>query len=63
MGKWLCIDGFVFIDVEIKIMFDLCPRDWERYSFQPSELIISSCSLKPSELKELVVQYINPILQ
>jgi hypothetical protein len=63
MGKWICIDGFVFMDVGIKVLFDQCPRDREHYSLQPNELIVSSCLLEPNELRELVVQHINPNLQ
>jgi hypothetical protein len=51
MGKWLCIDGFMFMDVGIRVMFDQCLGNRDR------------CSLEPSELKELVVQHINPNLQ
>jgi hypothetical protein len=50
MGKWLCIDGFMFMDVGIRVMFDQCLGNRDR------------CSLEPSELKELVVQHINPNL-
>jgi len=63
MGKWICIDGFVFMDVGIRVMFDQCPKDREHCSLQPNELIVSSCSLEPNELKEFDVQCINPNLQ
>jgi hypothetical protein len=63
MGKWLCIDGFVFMDVGIKVLFYQCPRNLEHCSFQPNELTISSCLLEPNELRELVVQHTNPNLQ
>jgi hypothetical protein len=56
--KWnrtygICIDGFMFMDVGIKVLFDHSPGDRECCSLQPNELIVSSCSLEPSELKEL----------
>jgi hypothetical protein len=63
MGKWLCMNGFVFMNVGIKVMFDQCPKDWKYFSLQPSELTISSCSLEPNQLRELVAQHINPKLQ
>jgi hypothetical protein len=53
MGKWICINGFMFMVLGIKVLFDHSPRDQECCSLQPNELIVSSCSLEPSELKEL----------
>jgi hypothetical protein len=44
-------------------LIDQCLGDWEHCSFQPNELTVSSCSLEPNVLKELVVQHINPNLQ
>jgi hypothetical protein len=53
MGKWICIDGFMFMDLGIKVLFDHSTRDQECCSLQPNELIVSSCSFEPSELMEL----------
>jgi len=63
MGKWICINGFVFMDARIRVLIDQCPWDWKCCSLQPNELNVSSCSLKPNVLKELVVPHINPNLQ
>jgi hypothetical protein len=32
MGKWICIDGFVFMDVGIKVLFYQCLGDREHCS-------------------------------
>jgi hypothetical protein len=53
MGKWICIDGFTFMVLGIKVLFDHSPRDQECYSFQPNELIVSFSSLEPNELNEV----------
>jgi hypothetical protein len=34
MGKWLCIDGFVFMDVGIWVLFYECLGNSERCSLQ-----------------------------
>jgi hypothetical protein len=50
--------------VGFKVLFDQGPRNKKCYSFESSELIISSsCWFEPRELRELVVQHISPKIE
>jgi hypothetical protein len=50
--------------VGFRVLFDQGLRNPKCYSFESSELIISSsCWLELRELKELVVQHINPKIE
>jgi hypothetical protein len=49
--KWICHDGFLFMNVGIRVLFDQCPRDLINCSHQLILIIISFiCHLEHNKL-------------
>ncbi len=54
--KWICHDGFLFMNVGIRVLFDQCRKDPTSCSHQLMLVIISStCHLEHNESHKLVV--------
>jgi hypothetical protein len=56
VNKWICHDGFLFMNVGIRVLFDQCPKYLTNCSHEFTQVIISStCHLEHNEPHKLAI--------